>query len=98
MSDRDSEFLRYYQRHRIDDQKGYYLDKSGWHQRRANALIIAAGAVMFRSSAASWAVSQGSTSALWLVLAIALPGISGAIVAVRSLYEFERNHSRFLST
>ena len=98
MSDRDSEFLRYYQRHRIDDQKGYYLDKSGWHQRRANALIIAAGAVMFLSSAASWAVSQGSTSALWLVLAIALPGISGAIVAVRSLYEFERNHSRFLST
>ena len=98
MSERNKQFLHYYQRHRIEDQQGYYFDKSGWHQRRANALIVAAGAVMFLSSAASWWGSQEGAPALWLVLATALPAVSGAIVAVRGLYEFERNHSRFLST
>jgi hypothetical protein len=53
---------------------------------------------MFLSSAASWWGSQGGASAIWLVLATALPAVSGAIVAVRGLYEFERNHSRFLNT
>lgn len=98
MSDRDREFLLYYERHRIRGQEGYYHDKSAWHLRRANALIVAAGVVMFLSSAASWWGSQGDASAIWLVLATALPAVSGAIVAVRGLYEFERNHSRFLST
>jgi len=98
MSERDKQFLRYYQRHRIEGQGGYYLDKSGWHQRRANALLVAVGVVMFLSSAASWFGSQAGAHALWFVLATALPAVSGAIVAVRGLYEFERNHSRFLST
>lgn len=98
MSDRDKEFLLYYRRHRVEDQQGYYFDRSAWHQRRANALIVAAGALMFLSSAASWWGSQGGASAIWLVLATALPAVSGAIVAVRGLYEFERNHSRFLNT
>jgi len=53
---------------------------------------------MFLSSAASWFGSQAGAHALRFVLATALPAVSGAIVAVRGLYEFERNHTRFLST
>jgi len=97
MSDRDKEFLLYYRRHRVEDQQGYYFDRSAWHQRRANTMIVAAGVLMFLSSAASWWGSQGG-AVIWLVLATALPAVSGAIVAVRGLYEFERNHSRFLNT
>jgi hypothetical protein len=99
MSERDREFLRYYKRHRIDDQQRYYFDKSAWHQKRANALIWVAGILMFLTSATSAAVAQGAfNGALWPALATVIPAISGAIVSIRALYEFERNHARFLST
>lgn len=99
MSERDREFLRYYQRHRIDDQQHYYFDKSAWHQKRANALICVAGILMFSTSVISFAVAQDAfNGALWLALATVMPAIAGAIVSIRALYEFERNHTRFLST
>ena len=99
MSERDREFLRYYKRHRIEHQQRYYFDKSAWHQKRAKALIFIAGIMMFLSSATSWAVSRNTFPVgLWLALALVMPATSGAIIAVRALYEFERNHTRFLNT
>lgn len=95
MCDRDREFLRYYNKHRIDDQKGFYQRKSGWNEGRANAFIVAAGVVMFLSSVSSWAATQawGGAAAPWYVVATITPALSGAIVAVRGLYEYERNHT-----
>ena len=99
MSDRDREFLRYYKENRIADQDRYYVEKSTWHQRRASVFILVAGTVMFLSTAASWAVSNLlAPTELWTVLATIMPAISGAIVAVRALYEYNRNHTRFLNT
>lgn len=100
MSEREREFLRYYNEQRVVDQKEYYLSNSGWHQRRANALIVGAGVIMFLSSIASWASSQQwfAVTAPWNVLATVMPAVSGAIVAIRALYEFDRNHTRFLNT
>ena len=99
MADREREFLDYYNEHRIKDQESYYLSKSGWHERRANFFILAAGIVMFLASAASWAVSNGvDPPALWGIVATVMPAVSGAIVAIRALYEFDRTHTRFRNT
>lgn len=100
MSDRDREFLRYYNHYRVQDQVRYYGNRSGWHERRAHWLIAAAGAAMFGASVASLAGAQGwfGLTALWKAVSTVIPAVSGAIVAFRALYEFDRNHTRFLNT
>lgn len=90
MAERDREFLAYYERHRVTDQTEYYRGKSAWHDSRAKILVVAAGLGMF---AASLSAVMG-----WHVVASVLPAVSGALVAVGGLYQFERNHSRFRNT
>jgi hypothetical protein len=100
MTDRERDFLRYYDAHRVEDQISYYRSKSGWHGRRAQALVILAGIIMFLSSVAAWAAALGwfGLGAVWHSLATVMPAISAAVVGVRSLYEFDRNHTRFQNT
>jgi hypothetical protein len=90
MAERDREFLEYYERHRVGGQTEYYRGKSAWHDSRAKILVVAAGLGMF---VASLSAVMG-----WHVVASVLPAVSGALVAVGGLYEFERNHSRFRNT
>ena len=100
MTDRERDFLRYYDAHRVEDQISYYRSRTGWHGRRAQALVILAGILMFLSSVAAWAAALGwlGLGAVWQSLAIVMPAISAAVVGVRSLYDFDRNHARFQNT
>ncbi len=100
MAERDRQFLRLYRTERIADQANYFLDSSNRYSRSAKFLIIFAGVLMFLSSLSGWATTEDwlGVSWMWNLIATVLPAISGAVVAIRAVYEFERNQSRYRRT
>ena len=90
MTERQSQFVRLYQRHRLQDQFGYYEAR----QREFEAAQLQAswisGVIMIAASAAAFASTARSSWPVWTVLAAALPALSAAVASFQRLYAFER--------
>lgn len=99
---RDREFLRYYERDRVEDQLSYYARAAAWHAARNERAIVVTGLLMFAASLASTVVASEWTwlgpGWIWLGLAAVLPAASAAVAATRNLYEHQRNRERFEAT
>lgn len=97
MDERAREFLAYYATKRVADQIAYFRDHAASHGRRAQWLMLLAGAVMALSSVVSALAARGDAGP-WHALAILLPAVSAGIVSLRQLYQDERNANRYLAT
>lgn len=102
MSERDREFLHYYDLFRVDDQAGFYRKREAEHGRSNERAIILTGLLMFLASVASGVVLAEwrwlGPPVLWVVLATLVPAVSAAVASTRTLYEHERNHERYDNT
>lgn len=102
MNDRDREFRELFEAERVDDQLGYYRKASRKHGRDDERLIWVTAVLMFAAAAISAAIGYKGDelpfSQVWLVLAAIVPGVSAAVAATRSLYEHERNRTRYENT
>ena len=102
MSDRQRQFLDFYNSQRVDDQIGYYKKAARRHSEADQRLIILTAVLMFVAAACSAAVGFGGDGLpladLWKVLAAVVPGASAAVAATRALYEHDRTRARYEST
>jgi hypothetical protein len=102
MSDRNREFLSYYEAERVEDQLDYYRRKAAWHGRRNDRMIVLMGLLMFVASVSAAVILAGWTwlgpVAVWMIAAAMAPALSSAVGATRTLYEHERNRERFQNT
>jgi hypothetical protein len=102
MNDRDRQFRELYEAERVDDQLGYFRTASRGHGRADERLIWVTAVLMFAAAAISAAIGYKGDdlpfSQVWVVLAAIVPGVSAAVAATRSLYEHERNRTRYENT
>jgi SMODS and SLOG-associating 2TM effector domain 1 len=92
MTDRETDFMRLYRKHRVEDQAAYYGARRTEFeaaQSQANWLV---GIVMILASAFAFvaASGMGPLPALWRILAASLPAVAAALAAAQRLFAFER--------
>lgn len=91
MSERSSELLRFYRRHRIDDQLRFYTGRQEQFDRAAGqALALSATLLGFASAAGALAGAALGWGELWSAAATILPAVSTALAAYVALYAFEQ--------
>jgi nucleotide-binding universal stress UspA family protein len=91
MSARDSDLLRFYEQHRIDDQLTFYTDRQEEFDRATGqALAISAMLLGFATAAGALAGTAVGWAEGWSALATILPAISTALAAYIALYAFEQ--------
>jgi hypothetical protein len=102
MSDRDHQFLDYYEGQRVEDQLAYYRSAERRYGRRADLLVALTSLLMFVAAACSAVVGFGSDTmpgrAIWVIAAALVPALSAAVAATRNLFEDERNRQRYDAT
>lgn len=91
MSAREQEVLRFYRKHRIDDQLDFYRSRSREFDN-ASGQALATSAVLLGLASAVGALSGANLSLgwLWSILAVALPASATALAAYSSFYAFEQ--------
>lgn len=92
MSSREEQFLRVYERARVDDQAEFYDRRIG-EFARAGRQVATIGAVTFglSSAVAVFAGLDVRGKAVLAVFAVALPAVSTALGAFDALYGFDRH-------
>jgi hypothetical protein len=91
MSQRSSELLDFYSKHRLDDQLEFYTRRQ-WQLEHATGqgLVVSAALLAFAATASALAATALGPARVWLALAIVLPAMSLALVAYLALYGFEQ--------
>ena len=90
MSERDQEFLKFYQKHRIEDQLRFYRERRDLFDRATGqGLAISATLLGFATAASALAGTALGWAKVWSALAAILPAISTALAANLALYAFE---------
>ena len=91
MTERDDDFLRFYQEHRVDDQLRFYLARRKLFDAAAGQLTALSAVLLALATAvgALGGTAVGPTE-LWSVLATVLPAASTALSAYGTLYAFEQ--------
>jgi hypothetical protein len=91
VSERTTEFLQFYEQHRIRDQLGFYGGRREQFDRATGqALAISAMLLGFAAAAAALAGAAVGGREAWSALAAILPAISTALAAYIALYAFEQ--------
>jgi SMODS and SLOG-associating 2TM effector domain 1 len=91
MTERESELLRLYRRHRINDQLTFYADRRDQFDRATGqALAISAMLLGFAAAAGALAGTALGWIKVWTALATILPAVSTALAAYVALYAFEQ--------
>src|SRR5215469_12414670 len=91
MSDRAADLLRFYEKHRIDDQLKFYADRRDQFDRATGqALAVSAMLLGFAAAAGALAGTAVGWVEGWSAVAAILPAISTALAAYVALYAFEQ--------
>jgi hypothetical protein len=91
MTTRTSELIRFYERHRIDDQLRFYTDRRDqFDHATGQALAISAMLMGFAAAAGALAGTAVGWVEGWAAVAAILPAISTALAAYVALYAFEQ--------
>ena len=91
MSDRNAEFLRFYQKSRIDDQLSWYRSRLEQFDRATSqGLFISATILGFASGAGALAGTATGWAKGWAAVAAILAAASTALAAYIALYAFEQ--------
>lgn len=91
MSERNSEFLRFYTEHRIQDQLRFYRSRlDQFDQATGQGLFISATILGFASGAGALAGTATGWAAGWAAVAAILSATSTALAAYVALYTFEQ--------
>jgi SMODS and SLOG-associating 2TM effector domain 1 len=91
VSGRSSELLRFYERHRIDDQLGFYVSRRDQFDRATGqGLALSAMLLGFASAAGALAGTALGWAEAWSAVAAILSAVSTALAAYISLYTFEQ--------
>jgi hypothetical protein len=91
VSDRTAEVLALYQKHRFEDQLGFYRDRCELFDRATGQAAVVS-AVLLGLSAAVSALAGASTGNphLWTALAAILPALATAVASFGALYAFDQ--------
>jgi hypothetical protein len=91
MSERSTEFLRFYTEHRIEDQLRFYRSRLDQFDRATGqGLFISATILGFASGAGALAGTATGWAAGWAAVAAILSAASTALAAYTALYAFEQ--------
>lgn len=91
MSERGLELLRFYRRHRIDDQLRFYTSRrEQFELANGQALAVSATLLGFASAASALSGTGLGWAPVWSALATILPATSSALIAYSALYAFEQ--------
>ena len=91
MSERDQEFLKFYQKHRIEDQLRFYRERRDLFDRATGqGLAISATLLGFAAAVSALAGTTVGWVKVWSALAAILPAMSTALAAYIALYAFEQ--------
>jgi SMODS and SLOG-associating 2TM effector domain 1 len=91
VSERNSEFLRFYTEHRIQDQLRFYRSRlDQFDQATGQGLFISATILGFASGAGALAGTATGWAAGWAAVAAILSATSTALAAYVALYTFEQ--------
>lgn len=91
MSERNREFLRFYEEHRIRDQLGFYTRRLEQFDRATGqGLFISATILGFASGAGALAGTTLGWAKWWAAVAAILSAVSTALAAYTALYAFEQ--------
>lgn len=91
MSERNKEFLRFYEEHRIKDQLGFYTGRLDQFDRATGqGLFISATILGFASGAGALAGTTLGWANGWAAVAAILSAISTALAAYTALYAFDQ--------
>jgi hypothetical protein len=91
LSERNAEFLRFYARHRIEDQLRFYRGRlDQFDQATGQGLFISATILGFASGAGALAGTATGWAAGWAAVAAILSAASTALAAYIALYAFEQ--------
>jgi hypothetical protein len=91
MTERNRQFLAFYQEQRIDDQLRFYSGRSAEFDR-ATGQVLALSAMLlgFATAASALAGTHIRGTAVWSALAVILPAACTALAAYNALYAFEQ--------
>jgi len=91
VSDRSTEVLALYQKHRLEDQLGFYRGRCELFDRATGQAAVVS-AVLLGLSAAAAALAGASTGSphLWTALAAILPALATAVASFGALYAFDQ--------
>jgi hypothetical protein len=91
MSERDTEFLRFYHEHRVEDQLRFYRSRLDQFDRATGqSLFISAAILGFASGAGALAGTSTGWASGWAAVAAILSAVSTALAAYVALYAFEQ--------
>ena len=91
MSERNQEFLEFYQENRIQDQLKFYRDRRDLFDRATGqGLAISATLLGFAAAVSALAGTTVGWVKVWSALAAILPAMSTALAAYIALYAFEQ--------
>src|SRR5262249_7710198 len=91
MSERDREFLRFYEPHRIKDQLSFYTQRLDEFDRATGqGLFLSATILGFASGAGALAGTTLQWAKGWAAVAAILSAVSTALAAYLALYAFEQ--------
>jgi SMODS and SLOG-associating 2TM effector domain 1 len=91
LSERNAEFVRFYRKHRIDDQLRFYRSRLDQFDRATGqSLFISAAILGFASGAGALAGTATGWASGWAAVAAILSAVSTALAAYVALYAFEQ--------
>lgn len=91
MSERDREFLRFYDQHRIKDQLSFYTQRLDEFDRATGqGLFLSATILGFASGAGALAGTTLHWAQGWAAVAAILSAVSTALAAYLALYAFDQ--------
>lgn len=91
MSNRDREFLLFYEKYRIKDQVGYYTQRiEEFDRATSQGLFVSATILGFASGAGALAGTTVGWTSGWAAVAAILSALSTTLAAYLALYAFEQ--------